>query len=403
MVRMNWYSGYGFARARRSNGLAGIIDAWRSLCTVAADVSRWLPAIRDRSQSHAVTPTVRPIFVIGSPRSATTMLGNYIGSARSILNAGEYRAIYLAYGALPNQLAEKLDGLVPPEWEPWRRRYMAEVQQHAKEFILRATVESGLSGFCDSSPRNALISDVLADMFPDALFILTLRHFAGVVQSILRLGMIRLLPGSEPAMDWIEPTASAAAQVWTRHYQAAMMLPPDRTIVFGYDAFCQNPDPVLAELKVGLASAGFPVHELDDGVLAVSHAQPAGQTRRTVMTIRESGRVIRGIPSFDPTTWTEATELAARNVAGQTDEVLRRLFPGQYVEPVGYLAPSQAPSTRATSHEPTERVVAVESADAPRAPGRHAPADPPAPSAPNAPNRARATRRSGRGPQATGR
>jgi len=67
------------------------------------------------------------------------MIGNYIGSARSVLNAGEYRALYLAHGSLPIQLsgARKLAGLIPPEWEPFRREYMGEVQKHAAEFITR--------------------------------------------------------------------------------------------------------------------------------------------------------------------------------------------------------------------------------------------------------------------------
>jgi len=56
---------------------------------------------------------VKPIFVVGPPRSGTTMIGNYIGSARSVLNAGEYRALYLAWGALPLQLATSDTGLIP--------------------------------------------------------------------------------------------------------------------------------------------------------------------------------------------------------------------------------------------------------------------------------------------------
>src|SRR5712691_10493377 len=97
---------------------------------------------------------IRPIFVVGSPRSGTTMLGNYLGSARSVLNVGEYRALYLTYAALPMQMLGALDGLVPEAWEPQRLRYMAEAQRHALEFLVRASQQAGCSAFCDSTPRN---------------------------------------------------------------------------------------------------------------------------------------------------------------------------------------------------------------------------------------------------------
>src|SRR5260370_4461368 len=158
----------------------------------------------------------KPIFVLGSPRSGTTMIGNYIGSAQSVLNAGEYRAFYVAYGALPIQLAEAFSGLVPARWERHRLQYMQEVQRHAAEFIVRIAEEEGCTAFCDSYPRNLLIVTALMKVFPEALFVLTLRHYTGTIQSLLRLGTISLLPGSEPSVDWVDPTAVAAGVLWTR-------------------------------------------------------------------------------------------------------------------------------------------------------------------------------------------
>src|SRR5260370_1919901 len=57
---------------------------------------------------------VRPIFAVGSPRSGTTMIGNYIGTAQSVLNPGEYRALDIAYGTLTSQLTGALPAPVPP-------------------------------------------------------------------------------------------------------------------------------------------------------------------------------------------------------------------------------------------------------------------------------------------------
>jgi len=38
---------------------------------------------------------------------------------------------------------------------------------------------------------------VLAEIVPEAPFVLTVRHYTGVIQSLLRLDTICVLPGSE--------------------------------------------------------------------------------------------------------------------------------------------------------------------------------------------------------------
>lgn len=281
---------------------------------------------------------VRPIFVVGSPRSGTTMIGNYIGSALSVLNAGEYRAFHLTFLTLPNQMVGRVAGLTPLDWEPHRDEYVRQVQQHACEFIMRAAESGGYAAFCDSSPRNILIADRLAEVFPNALFVLTLRHYTGTIQSILRLGMVQILPGFERSVDWVDPTAVAAAALWSNHYRAALQLPAERTIVFGYDRFCAEPEPVLARFKAGLEAADFPVAELDDGVFAVSHAAQPNITRQTVGHPSKSGPRLAGIASFEASGWSPATESEVQPVVALTDELLRVWFPDDYASPAGYAA-----------------------------------------------------------------
>ncbi len=292
---------------------------------------------------------VRPIFVLGSPRSGTTMIGNYIGSARSVLNAGEYRALHLAYGTLPIQLtgtltghtnaereSHRLTGLTPPAWEPYRLAYLREVQQHAAEFILRAAKEQGRTAFCDCSPRNVLIQAELAAQFPEALFVLTLRHYTGVIQSLMRLGGISLVPGKESSQRWFDPSAVAAAIVWNQHYAAGLQLPNDRTVVFGYDRFCADPEPVLMRFKAALAAAGFPIEELDDGVFAISHASDAAQPRATVGQVDNGETRLVSRPSYDRSTWLPANEADVQSVVTMTHLRMLAHYPGDYSEPIGY-------------------------------------------------------------------
>jgi Sulfotransferase family len=279
---------------------------------------------------------IRPIFVIGSPRSGTTMLGNYIGSARSVLNTGEYRALYLAYGRLALELTGQLTGLTPAAWEPHRARYVREVQQHAAEFVVRAAEEGGFTAFVDSSPLNALISRQLADVFPNALFVLALRHYTGVIQSIVRLSMVRILPGHVLSIDSYEANAAAAAAVWQSQYEAAMQLPRDRTIAFGYDRFCAHPQRVLDRFKAKLSAAQFPVGELDDSVFATSHAAHPEKPRGTVARRTDSGVELSAVPSYDASAWTFAVEAEVQPVVGMMDALLATAFPEDYSEPAGY-------------------------------------------------------------------
>jgi Sulfotransferase family len=348
---------------------------------------------------------VRPIFVVGSPRSGTTMIGNYLGSARSVLNAGEYRALYLAYGALPIQLgaAHRLEGLAPPEWEPFRAQYIEEVQRHAAEFIVRIAEREGFSAFCDSFPRNVLIGSKLAEIFPDALFVLTLRHYTGTIQSLLRLGTIRLLPAFEAAIDWVDPTAVAAAVLWSRHYQASFNLPNDRTIVFGYDRFCADPEPVLRRFKAELAAARFPVEELDDSRFAQSHATEPGKPRPTAG--RKSGGRIRlaATPSFDATTWTPVNEQEVREAVMPIDDLLRSIFPDDYADPVGYRGSEALIAEAPASIEPSLQAAEAESRATPPASRRRVTAPPQAPVRQRAPRQIRGSDKPARARRATGR
>jgi Sulfotransferase family len=264
------------------------------------------------------------------------MIGNYLGSARSVLNVGEYRPLYLAYATLPIQLRSPLNGLVPQAWEPHLHDYVEQAQRHAVDFIIRATQDEGRTAFCDSHPRNVLIAPVLRELFPDALFVLTLRHYTGTIQSLLRLGLISVLPDNEPSIDFVEPTAVAAAVLWARHYQASMTLPLDRTVVFGFDQFCAHPEPTVARFKSALERAGFPVEELDDGVFSESHASAPGRPRPTVGARPGDPAHLSAIPSYESETWLPVNEVAVHPVVEGTDELLRGAFPNDYASPAGY-------------------------------------------------------------------
>jgi hypothetical protein len=331
------------------------------------------------------------------------MIGNYLGSARSVLNTGEYRALYLTHAALPVQLSAPYSGLVPPEWEPHRLEYIRQAQRHAVDFVVRTAESGGFSAFCDSSPRNVLIAPTLAELFPDALFVLTLRHYAGAIQSLLRLGTVSLLPGSEPSMDWVEPNAVAAAIHWSNHYEAAMTLPRDRTIVFGFDRFCANPAPILARFKSALAGAGFPVDELHDDVFATSHASVHGRPRPTVGRQRRGGISLDRIPSYDAKSWSAAIEAEVQPAVGLMDAMLSTRFSEDYAAPLGYPGPDVLLEAVPGAKSPSGPTDGEEFQVAPAAAPPPARSGQPAPAPPRVSSRARGRDTSSRARRARGR
>ncbi len=266
---------------------------------------------------------VRPIFVVGSPRSGTTMLGAWLASDPRSYDVGEYRAFHLAYRVAP----EIMPGFQPPSWAPHLERYLAEVQDHAAAFIATVARAEGCDSYVDSSPRNLAIADRLAARFPDALFVLMLRHYSGVVQSLDRT-----------AWPWVPDGAVERARVWAHAYSDIDKLPQERTVAVSYDHLCAAPEGALAAASSHLKEHGLRVGELHRRALSRSYAHLVDQARPTL--VDEEGR-FRPIPSVDMVAWTPAVHASVFPVVEEVEKRLRAAFP-EYRGPEGWTARSGA-------------------------------------------------------------
>jgi len=171
------------------------------------------------------------------------MLGSWLASDPQSYDVGEYNAFYLTHRLVPAQMR----GVQPPWWEPHLERYLGELRAHAASFIDSVARSEGCDSYVDSSPRNLLIADELADRFPEALFVLVLRHYSGVVQSLGRTDW-----------PWVPATAEGKAGVWAEAYREVSRLPAERTIVVSYDALGADPSRYVAGEQVSdLAGAVF--------------------------------------------------------------------------------------------------------------------------------------------------
>lgn len=261
---------------------------------------------------------VKAIFVLGSPRSGTSVLGAYIGSHPDITPLGEYLGFHFAGRVAPD--------LFPHDLQRYQHRYLGELVDHSVDFVARTVASAGTRGFCDDSPWNMEIVPHLESLYPSALYLLCLRHYRGVIQSLRR--------SYADGRAWVGATDTDRAETWVRFYSNVAYLPDDRTLPVSFEEFCVEPAVVIGRIGDWLDQHSFDKKLLDPAVFVTSHAAGRSASRPTVASLSGSGRVTFGKrPGYDPTTWTADDERAARSVVLDVDVELRARFPRHYLEP----------------------------------------------------------------------
>jgi tetratricopeptide (TPR) repeat protein len=153
-----------FAEAKRLGGVRYDIEATRR--TNAAFESLFTRDFFADRKGHG-DPTTRPIFVVGMPRSGTTLTEQILSSHPDVAGAGELGDITLIAGSLGfhqgdlRELAKRVRGLTP-----------ADIRKLAKRYL---TVLDGVSNTAlhvvDKMPDNYRFLGLIALMFPNAKII----------------------------------------------------------------------------------------------------------------------------------------------------------------------------------------------------------------------------------------
>lgn len=220
-----------------------------------------------------------PLFVCGSPRSGTTLMGHYLGTSNVVLHLGEYGGLYLSLHIAPQMwMANKLSQA--PQ-SPYVQRYYEELRQHAINFPQTLAPPGTFRFWCDSAPMNLTIVKDLTEQFPNALYVVMVRHYRGVMQSLAR--------ASAKGEMWAGRTWSDRAHKWTIFYENVPLLPTDRTVAVSYDKLCASPAETISELQERLRYFGVPPESLDTAVFAKSWATDPTEQRPTIGSVDESG------------------------------------------------------------------------------------------------------------------
>ncbi|MGB6061185.1 MAG: sulfotransferase, partial [Candidatus Aquilonibacter sp.] len=118
------------------------------------------------------------LFILGPPRSGTTVVGNFVASHAQCYNLGEYYGFYLALRQAP-QLMHRMPSTVLSE-------YLSHLFVGTLNFADACRDSAGAAMWCDQTPFNLQIARELVERLPDAVFLLMLRHYRGVIQSLRR-------------------------------------------------------------------------------------------------------------------------------------------------------------------------------------------------------------------------
>jgi hypothetical protein len=258
----------------------------------------------------------RALFVLGAPRSGTTMIGSYLASAPRVLDMIEYAGFYMANGIAPAIMATYPG--------PLKFLYTQDLATHAREFAEDAAAVAECDWYCDGTPWNLRCAARLREQLPDALFVLMLRHYSGTIQSLRRL--------YGPRFPWAGRNLVESARVWAIMNSEIDQLPFDRTVVVGYDALAADPKTTLRNLREDLAVHGFDTSQLDLRALALSHANP-NESRPTIATLGEDGSVALAlIATVDSDAWTDEIDTGLQPLVGPVHQRLLERFPGIYHE-----------------------------------------------------------------------
>lgn len=177
----------------------------------AAWVASWTPRLPPEGED--------PVFLIGFPRSGTTLLDQILDAHPALVTMEEKPAIdtvRAAVAAMPGGYPEALATLQVADIERLRRLYFAEVARYVER-------PQGVR-LVDKMPLNTIDAGLIARLFPDARLLLALRHPCDVVLS----GFMQAFKPN-PAMVQFETLAGSAAfyasvmELW-RQYERVLPL-----------------------------------------------------------------------------------------------------------------------------------------------------------------------------------
>lgn len=219
------------------------------------------------------SPMIRaPVFVVGSPRSGTTVLGRCLGAHPEFATGEE--SLFLLH--LTRVYADLHQGQNYRQWAPLQEYLPAsELLKTMREFADRVfgclVAARNARRYVDHTPWYGSIAPTIHALYPDAHFVHVRRDGRDVVRS--------LKASRERGFRWAGETIRERTAVWRSQLEACLRIAshlPDQYMEVQYEMFCSQPRHTLSNLSARL---GVEFDERMTAPLRHPHATPSRTER----------------------------------------------------------------------------------------------------------------------------
>ncbi|RKR03214.1 tetratricopeptide repeat-containing sulfotransferase family protein [Maricaulis maris] len=207
-----------------------------------------------------------PVFIVGMPRSGTTLLEAALAAHEDVVGGGELSAMIVILAEFERWAKQdRYSGGPIPEarLEAWRARYLGQYEAHGLE---------GARWVTDKQPSNFLAIGLIRQMFPDAPVLHIRRKPVETAFSIYRRNFSRMWPFAHDLGDIAHYYAHQAriGDHWARHY-------PGRVTTIQYEDFVRDFEDrlryILARTRIGWSRACLEFYKQDRAVMTFSALQ----------------------------------------------------------------------------------------------------------------------------------
>ncbi|MEM7229921.1 MAG: sulfotransferase, partial [Planctomycetota bacterium] len=265
-----------FAAAQQANARAPQLQRYATINRqslpsnmTAMEDARWDLATAAASQRQGDKPVPPFAFVVGLPRSGTTMLGQVLAGHPDVITLDEEPLLHKALTEIGRQLKLTLPQVLAqvPMLDAYAIGMMRQI--YAQIVLHRRPESADAALIIDKNPINIIYTPILNILFPEAQIIASRRDIRDVCLScFLRAFTINGL--TIHFQDWQETAQMLArlTSIWEKH-RSAITIPVHDVV---YEDLVQNFEPHARALFEGL---GVPWH---DDVLSFSKAARADDT-----------------------------------------------------------------------------------------------------------------------------